>query len=153
MISRLFYFYLCLVAGGLLLSSAASAAAADPQVPTAADFGAPPFLESPQISPDGKYVAASGLVDGVRKLLMIDISQPSLKLDQVPIPAENEIEWIRWAGSRRLLVSLSKADSLMGEEVRVRRLIGIDLEKGTTSVLGPKTQGVIGDDVVIQCGP
>ncbi len=132
----------------LCLGAPTAAAAPDPQVPTAADFGALPVLTDPVLSPDGKRVAARGLIQGQTGMLIIDFSASPRKITPFGLPKGHQLEWFRWAGSDKVIVSLSRTDSLMGEDVRITRLISIDLVTGKSVFIGPEDEGVDGDDVI-----
>lgn len=128
------------------------AAEAKPQealpVPTAADFGALPLTSGPRLSPDGQWVAMRALVGGKTRLALVDLSTPDHKVRTTSLPAKHQLEWYRWAGSNRLLISISRMDVLMGDDVRVTRLFSLDLAAGKMIPIGPKLQGVDGDDLV-----
>ncbi|MEZ0242082.1 MAG: alpha/beta hydrolase family protein [Sphingomonas sp.] len=141
-------FRLLIAACALLGGAAANAADPELTVPGAADFGARPIISAPRIAPDGMHVAAEGLAGGKPVLLMIDISQPQRRVNPISIPKGHTIEWMRWAGKSRLLVSVSRATTLMEEEVRMTRMIELDLETGQVRFVGPAQQGVDGDDVM-----
>ena len=129
---------------------AASVASADPElaVPSAADFGARPVMSGPVLAPDGMHVAARGLIEGKPVVLLIDISQPARRVNPVGLPKGHQVEWIRWAGSQRVIVSVSRKAALMGDEVRMTRLVELDLGNGQVRFVGPPQQGVDGDDVL-----
>ncbi|MBC9033326.1 S9 family peptidase [Sphingomonas sp. JC676] len=132
------------LASALSLSGPAPAADPDPTVPTAADFGAVPMIKNPKLSPDGSLVAAEGLIKGKSVVLIV---QPS-GIKPIPVPDKHRIEWIRWAGSRRLLVSLSTITRELEEEQRMTRIVMLDLDTGKQRFVGPREQGVDGDDIV-----
>jgi dipeptidyl aminopeptidase/acylaminoacyl peptidase len=133
---------------GLALSGAAPAADPDPVVPTAEDFGSLPIIQSPRLSPDGKLVAAEGRLNGKPMVLIIGAAAEGRKLDRASIPDKYRIEWIRWAGNRRILVSVSKIAQVLDEEQRMTRIALLDLDSGKQSFIGPREQGVDGDDVI-----
>jgi dipeptidyl aminopeptidase/acylaminoacyl peptidase len=132
------------------LSTPASAQPADPplQTPSAADFGAVPFLSSPVLSPDGTHVAAKGLVDGKTMVVIVDISTPERKLMRSGLPDKLQFESLRWAGNDHVLVGVSKLDHVFGDEVRITRLVLVDIHSSKSTLVGPREQGVIGDDIV-----
>ncbi|MDF7777605.1 S9 family peptidase [Sphingomonas sp. AOB5] len=137
----------------LLLASgtpalAQSAPAAQGAVPSAADFAAPSAFHGPSLSPDGKHIVGHRAVRGKQAVVMINLDAPGRPVGQIPVPDGNRLAWVRWAGNTRLLLSLSRVDRMDGEEVRIRRLIMIDLATGQNRVLGPSTQGFIGDDLL-----
>ncbi|MCW3847018.1 S9 family peptidase [Sphingomonas sp. LB-2] len=132
------------------LACAGPGRAADPELvsPSAADFGARPVLLAPQLAPDGLHVAAEGLIEGKPVVLLVDISGPQRRVNPVSLPEGHQIEWMRWAGPERLLVSVSRKADLMGDEVRMTRLVELDLGSGKVRFVGPSQQGVDGDDVI-----
>ncbi|MBO9715189.1 prolyl oligopeptidase family serine peptidase, partial [Sphingomonas sp.] len=141
---------LALLAAGTAAAQqpATSAAGIDAATPTAADFGALPFLTQPLLSPDGKQLLAIGQFGGKKMVLVINVDDPKTGMVRFAAPDKNQIEWVRWAGSRRILASLSRADSLMGEDVRVTRLMMADLDTHKQTLVGPQEQGVEGDNIV-----
>jgi dipeptidyl aminopeptidase/acylaminoacyl peptidase len=139
------------VACALLLAPiAAHGQEAEPVLatPSAADFGAVPFLTEPKLSPDGMHIAARGLIDGKTMILVIDRSGAKQNLSKLNLPPKFQLEWLRWAGNDRVLFSLSRADSLMGEDVRVTRMISYEFKTNKQIIVGPSDQGVDGDDLV-----
>ena len=120
----------------------------DPAVPSAADFGALPAIGAPVIAPDGKLIAAKGLIKGKPVALIFETAIEGRKIRPIPIPDKHRIEWIRWAGSRRVLVSLSTAARVLDEDTRLTRIVLLDLDTGKQSSIGPRDQGVVGDNVV-----
>ena len=118
------------------------ALAADPvavsEVPSAADFAAPPALSDPILSPDGLHVAVRTLGSDKPRLLILDAAAPNLLAPPVTLPAGQTIEAFRWAGNGRLVLTL--ADS------RGTRLFALDL---ATSGLTPLTQRAQGEPATI----
>lgn len=151
MVAKLFHWTAC----ALLMAAPAAAQTATPPAvtpalakPSAEDLGALPVLTRPMLSPNGQRIAAEGLSNGKTAILLIDISTPARKISPMWVPKDHEVEWMRWAGNDRLLVSISTAGKFMDEEVRITRLIMVDLVAGKMKMLGPKEQGVDGDDVI-----
>jgi dipeptidyl aminopeptidase/acylaminoacyl peptidase len=134
----------------LLAPLAAQAQTPEPAlpVPSAADFGALPFLAEPRLSPDGQHIAARGLIDGKTMIIVVDISGGKQSIAKLNLPPKFQLEWLRWAGNDRVLFSLSRADSLMGEDVRVTRMVSFEARTGKQIIVGPSDQGVDGDDLV-----
>jgi len=137
-----------IAACALLCASAAAAQDAAPAIPTAADFGALPVLTAPRLSPDGQRVAAKGLIRGKQMVIIVDISTDQRRMQTIALPEKHQLEWLRWAGNDRVLVSLSRAEELMGEDVRITRIAVLDLKTGKQMLIGPREQGVDGDDLL-----
>ncbi|RYY22613.1 MAG: S9 family peptidase [Sphingomonadales bacterium] len=134
----------------IALGSAQSALPQDTglAVPSAADFGALPIVSAPAISPDGKLIAAKGNVGGVPMVLIIGLPVSATTLQKIKVPSDHTLEWIRWAGDRRVLVSMSRTDKIFGQEVRLTRLLMWDLDTNASFWLGPRDQGLDGDDLI-----
>jgi len=121
--------------------------AADPAVsveaPSAADFAAPATLADPVLSPDGSHVAVRALDSGKPRLLILDAAAPDLQARPVALPAGQLVASFRWAGNRRLVLSL--ADS------RGTRLFALDI---ATSGLTPLSQRAKDDgDEILHIDP
>jgi len=137
-----------LLAASPVVAQGEAAAAPALVKPTAEDFGALPILSRPVLAPNGQRVAAEGLSSGKTAILIIDISTPDKKITPVWVPKDHKVEWMRWAGNDRVLISISAAGKFMGEEMQITRLIFVDLANVKMKMLGPENQGVDGDDVI-----
>jgi dipeptidyl aminopeptidase/acylaminoacyl peptidase len=126
--------------------AAPSAQARPDNIPTA-DFTESSGLQDPEISPDGNRIAVRAVREGKVYLAVLDATSRKLLLS-LAASAKDELDWFDWAGNDRVLVSLSALDTLFGEEVRVTRLFVYDLTTGQFSLVGKKTQGIDGDDVL-----
>ncbi|MES2443270.1 MAG: S9 family peptidase [Pseudomonadota bacterium] len=146
------FFHRALAAGVLAMAVPVAANAQTPEpvlaTPTAADFGALPILSDPKLAPDGKHIAARGQVQGKTMVLVIDISTPGNTISKLGLPDKHQLEWLRWAGNDRILVSLSRLDWVVDDEVRITRLVSLDLKTGKQTMVGPRDQGIDGDDLV-----
>ena len=116
--------------------------------PTAADFGALPFMNFPEISPDGSRMAARGHVDGRTVLIVSTLSATQTTSVTLPSPPDHQLDWYRWAGNGKLLVSISRLSNFEGEEVRLTRVVVMDIATHKSFIAGPKAQGVNGGDNV-----
>lgn len=133
--------------GAAAPSTASPAAAKARPIPTAADFGALPFIWRPILSPDGRRYAAEGVSDGRPAIIVIDSTgkEPPLA---IPAPAPQEIVWHRWAGNDRLLISISFRVDFDGQAANATRLEVLDLKTRTLKMIGIREGGVDGDDVI-----
>jgi len=117
-----------------------------PPAPTAADFGAVPFMNAPKLSPDGSHFAARAVIAG--KVSLVVAQAGTLEgLRKFNISDGQQLEWYRWAGNAWVLMSLSQSDKFYDEDIRVTRLVAIDTTSGAMHVVGPKSMGFWGDDV------
>jgi dipeptidyl aminopeptidase/acylaminoacyl peptidase len=125
-----------------ILGLSGLALAADPvalsEVPSAADFAAPPTLADPILSPDGAHLAVRALDSGKPRLLILDAARPDFTARPVVLPAGQSVESFRWAGRGRLILNL--ADS------RGSRLFALDI---ATSGLTPLSQRARGESAEI----
>ena len=121
-------------------------AAAEP--PTAADFGARSTFTAPSLSPDGNRIAARTLIDGKPYILLVDVAGAKFEPRRIALANEYELEWFRWAGNDRLILSIGWPDTFLGQEVRVTRLIALDVVSGKLSFIGLKGEGIDGDNVI-----
>jgi dipeptidyl aminopeptidase/acylaminoacyl peptidase len=152
MIKALFRYALLACAPALAAPVAAWAQAvppaAAPAAPTAEDFGAQPSLTDPILAPDGRRVAARAVLEGKQVVMVIDLSRPGRPVSKMTIPEKSRIEWLRWAGSDRLLVSLSRVDKIMEREFRITRVSTFDLKTGKQMFLSISDHAIDGDDVI-----
>ncbi|MGF7150566.1 dipeptidyl aminopeptidase/acylaminoacyl peptidase [Sphingomonas zeicaulis] len=116
--------------------------------PTAADLGALPFMNLPVLSPDGARMAARGHLAGRTAIVVSTFSATNTTSEALPMHADHQIEWYRWAGNGKLLVSISRLSQFNGEEVRMTRVAVVDIATRNTFIAGPKMQGIDGDDVI-----
>ncbi|MGX7895752.1 alpha/beta hydrolase family protein [Tsuneonella sp. HG222] len=138
------------IMAGLALSLAPAPLAAQESLPaeiaTSVFAGRSPFGESPQLAPDGRRIAYSFTVEGQDRVGVIDIDNGAIE-DLVPI-AGMDLRWVRWAGNDRLLMSVMVPVKTSWAEGRIVRLLVRDLAKKQLFLVGPKAQGVDGDDVI-----
>ncbi len=124
------------------------AAQARPPLLPAAAFTARAGLSGMKLSPDGNQIAVKAVTaDGQSRLAVLDASTKQ-GLHNLEIPATTELEWFRWAGNTRIVVSLSQLATVQGEEVTVTRLYAYDLGTRAFSYVGKKDIGIVGDDVL-----
>ncbi len=140
---------MCAAAAALLVF-AVPASGADAPVPTAADFGALPFLTDPVLSPDGSMLAAKSSAGGKSRVVVIrlDAAAAGKKLQVVEVPDKHHVEWVRWAGNGRLLFSLNFALDWTKEEIRSTRLVSYEIAADKLAFVGLRRQGLDGDDIV-----
>jgi dipeptidyl aminopeptidase/acylaminoacyl peptidase len=120
----------------------------DAAPPTAADFGAVPALSGVKLAPNGKLIAAEAVVKGKQAIVLTSAGGERGAVQTYPMPEKQKLQWLRWAGSDRLLISVGATTKLYGEEFRMSRLLMLDLKTGKASLVGPKDQGLFGDDIV-----
>jgi dipeptidyl aminopeptidase/acylaminoacyl peptidase len=130
------------------LSPAAIAAqeAVPPIIPSAA-FAEVPWYSDFKISPDGHHLLARSNQDKQTKLVVFDLLGKAEPF-AMTIPEKFELANYRWAGSKRLLISLATTVPWYGDEARATRLLSYDIETREPKFVGRKQQGLEGDDVL-----
>lgn len=124
------------VAGPAAAQQVAAAQSYGPEV-----FGRLPFMQGPEISPNGKLIAAKLRVSGEQYLAIVDLANPSArpamiakdgafdKLDDVVIDG-----W-EWADDDNLIIQLSSRQEFFGEKYDAVRMIGFNRISGKTTPL------------------
>ena len=139
-------------------SSAPAQADAQNAVPAASEQERPPIIPTQlfaqynnfngaKLSPDGSSVALQTRVSGNPVIVIID-AETKQATGRYGLGEKAQIEWFRWAGNQKILVSISFVHDYFGDEMRYTRLYTLDLESGTTAFVGRRTGAVIGDDVI-----
>jgi len=119
------------------------APAKPPERLSAETFAAGAFIGDPKLSPAGDRVIAKLSVNGELLLGIKDFRDPTGKI--IALPFESfDVRWYRWASNNRVLIGLGRN----GGRFYSTRLFLYDLAKRTGRYLGPKRQGIVGDDVL-----
>jgi dipeptidyl aminopeptidase/acylaminoacyl peptidase len=115
---------------------------------TVEDFAKLPFMIRPKLSPDGERVIARLMLDGRERLAVVELFDKTKKAKVIPLLPRHSLEWYRWAGDGRILISIGFEDTLDGEDIWVTRLVKFDLASGEYQFVGKQAQGAEGDDVL-----
>ena len=127
---------------------AAPAKPARPPLVPASTFTVRSGLSDMELSPDGNKIALRVTPkDGRVHLAVLDAATRKAEHD-LAMPPKNQMEWFRWAGNNRLIVSLSQLTQILGEEYRLTRLFVYDLDTKTLTFVGKRDMGITGDDVL-----
>src|SRR3569623_2478865 len=111
---------------------AAPGAAATP--PTAEQVGHLPFMESPQLSPDGTRVAAQIALGGQLRLAIIPRGDTAhLKLIY---PGPADINGWSWVNNDWLVVTVGQSSAVEGDSWYLRRAVAVGADGGNMRVLG-----------------
>lgn len=144
--------WLLLAGNGALAQQALPAAAASsgaerpPTIPASA-FASQDLFSSARLSPDGKLIALRATVNGEVHIAVLETATRKFVYRVIVNPKE-DLEWFRWAGSNRILLSVSVVGTLFDEEVKFTRLYAMDLTTKALSFVGKKEEGPEGDDVL-----
>ncbi len=130
------------------LAAQEQAAEAPPSIiPTSAFAARSPFSTRIRLSPDGERIAYS-YEDGAGTFVATYLIAEDKVERRIPLPDFQELQWLSWAGSDRLLMSLAAQTSIVGTSIRLTRLYVADLADGSIRYIGHERQGIVGDDVI-----
>lgn len=122
-------------------------ASAPPERIDSAEFARLPEFTDAKLSPDGTRVLFRSYRDGETFVGLKSLDRSGV--NAFAIPKNVDLNWFRWAGDRRILMSLGTAATIgSGLEVRRTVLMLRDLDTNTTRYVGRRTQGLEGDDVL-----
>ena len=148
------------VLGGLLLASAsfASADAPPPSANTSTSATTPrlsvdslaafPVIRGPQLSPDGKLIAARANNSKETRLLLINADRPEAPPRIISLGDKVGVSDITWAGKDRLLLTVVTRSEVLGLVLPVTRLVIVDLSSGQSRVADTKSRGIYAGDVL-----
>ena len=133
----------------LLISVLASRPVLSAEAP--AEIPVDAFVESgslvqPIISPNGEKIAFRERV-GERTYVSfrpVDTEE----IARVAFPEGYDLNWYRWAGDTKLLISATRKSIFYGIDLPVSSLIAYDVTTRKATQLGLKSQGLVGDDVL-----
>jgi dipeptidyl aminopeptidase/acylaminoacyl peptidase len=142
------------ILAALALAAGPAPALADKPAPAlpariaTADFAALPLLRRPLLSPDGHQIAARATLDGKTRLVIFNADQPE-KIDRSIALGETNVAALRWAGNRRLLLTIQTTHKLFGDiEIPILRLLAIDTWDGAARFVDTKSRGIYAGDVL-----
>jgi dienelactone hydrolase len=100
-----------------------------------------------KLSLDGKLMALTTTVGDKATLAVFD---PATKkaLGAFPLAADAELDWFRWAGPSKIIVSVSMQGEFFNETVRFTRLALVNVEEKWAEILGRRNAVVEGDNVI-----
>lgn len=116
-----------------------------PLIPTAV-LAEKAFIRSPVLSPDGSRVMGRFRVRGMEMLGIIALADG--KVDLINVGEKHEVNWFRWAGNERVLISLGTTVPWGNDDAWSTRLIVRTVATKTDMFIGGKDEGLIGDDVL-----
>lgn len=132
---------LCVLAGAGAIGVAAPAMAGPGEVPTAADFSAPPTLSNPAMSPDGRHVAALAFVGDLPKLRIFDVAGPAIAVRQIDLAQDQDVDWLNWAGNGRIVAGVHAVEGPGQDAAGRTRLVSIEADTGRQTPIGREIEG------------
>lgn len=115
-------------------------------------FAAEGNMSGPRISPDGRNLVFRQLSDG-KSYLTIKSLDTGASFSRT-LPEGSELNWFRWAGSERVLFSVSTLKQYLGArrglsgEFQQTELYVVDTTTKSARYVGPETIGPDGDNVL-----
>lgn len=108
-----------------------------PPVTTAA-FGQLPFMQSPDLSPDGRWVAMQLVHNGETHMAVLDVVTPNAKPTIIASAGEyrevgdRTVAGWQWVGNDNLVVTLASREDAFGQRVDLTRLFAYNLKTKKT---------------------
>ncbi len=125
----------------LMAGGAAGAEAPRP----VADFARLPFMENPQLSPDGKRIAAQVASNGKQFLAMISLDGAPVRLAGA---GKLDLNWFRWVNGDWLVASVADVVPVAGTEIYATRLLRVGADFTGMKILGGSELGQYADRLV-----
>ena len=111
-------------------------------------FARPPIITSPDLSPDGKRLLARASIDGREEVVVQELAGGKVRALPRPEAANSEVNWTRWAGNDRVLVSINWTVKWRTFNLLATRLFQYDLASGAVRLLGKKSTDQDGDSIL-----
>ena len=122
------------------------AAAAPVTPPTAEQFGRLPFIEGPQLSPDGTRVAARLSVNGQLRFAIIPIGNQAQTRLINPGPADlNDWDWVN---NNWLVVRLGQSSAVDGDNWYIGRVLALNADSAKMQILGKEIAAQSADRIL-----
>ncbi len=125
---------------------ATPAATTRPRTIPTSDFAQQPLITEPVLSPDGTMLVGRVHAAG-REVIGIHFfdGRPAITIG---IPGKFDLRWYRWAGDRRILISLAITVPWFEDEAEATRLVCYDVATQTSKFIGGNDEGLEGDDLL-----
>lgn len=109
-------------------------------------FAALPFMEGPELSPDGRKIAAKIAIKG-KQQLVIDTLGVENSLRTIAL-GENDLNWWTWVNDDWLLIGIGAEQVIQGQIFYLTRSIGIKADGSKMNMLAKNTAAQHADDVI-----
>lgn len=133
--------------GAASQNAPAEADVARPELIPTEDLAARSSFWNAELSPDGTRLALL-MKAGDKTAIRVVEMDTNRVVTTAAVPEKSQLEWYRWAGPDRLLVSISTMGKFFGSDVPYTRLLLMFPELKTSEILFPKNKAVEGDDVI-----
>ena len=120
---------------------------APPEISTAA-FADRNEISGARLSPDGSKLLVRIRRNGKNLLAWFDADTRVARGGVEVGKDSSQLEWYRWAGSDKVIFSISRPGTYFDQDVRLTRLLGWNVATDQFFYIGLKNPTVIGDDVL-----
>lgn len=110
-------------------------------------FAELPFMEQPELSPDGTRVAARIARDGQQLLMIAAIAAAPNRLHALTF-GENDLNWWRWVNDEWLIAGLGGETDVEGMPWSISRVASIKADGSKINLLARNTAAQNADDVI-----
>jgi len=110
-------------------------------------FAQLPFVESPELSPDGTKIAAKVAIAGSQRLVIMARVNGETKSYQVGT-GDNDLNWWQWVNDDWLVAGIGAELPVEGDPWYIRRAIGIKADGTVNHPIGWKIAAQNADDVL-----
>lgn len=114
---------------------------------SAEDFATLPFIESPELSPDGTRVAAKLATGGEQQLAIITIGQGKAPIATIAL-GENDLNFWSWVNDSWLVAGVGTTYGMPGGDWYIRRVIGVQADGKKVTPIAFKEAAQGADDVI-----
>jgi dipeptidyl aminopeptidase/acylaminoacyl peptidase len=129
--------------------AAPAAPVADAKPITLESFAATPTIQTPELSPNGKWVAAKISTGGTLSLAMIPLYEPTAKPVAVGLDnAKVDVESWQWVNDDWLIVSLGATSPVEGDKWRLSRVIAVSRATGEVKPIAWKEAAQNAGDII-----
>jgi len=112
-------------------------------------FAAPPFMEDPELSPNGQFLAARMSVDGQQMLAIFPLYDKAIGTKFLGLgDGKTSVDWWRWVNDEWLLIGMSATVPVEGEEIRISRVSSFSRVTGKVVKLGWNAAGQNGARII-----
>lgn len=116
---------------------------------TAETFAATPFMENPQLSPNGRFIVARVATATGQSMAVISLIDKTIPIVGVGLDnTKLDVDYWRWVNDDWLVVVVSIVEQIYGEDVRLRRVASLERATGKLTLLARKATGYDAGDVI-----
>jgi dipeptidyl aminopeptidase/acylaminoacyl peptidase len=111
----------------------------------ALDFAKLPFMEGPELSPDGSHVAAKMAIGGKQALVILNLFDDGKTRTAVVGAGDNDLVSWQWVNDAWLVARLGNVSKFQNEDFYITRIIGVSADAATINPIAFKEGGQSAD--------